>query len=147
VDPVPVIRYALSVCQETAMRAQGRLIYDGPAELPRVRLGSTEFAQVFINLVANAAQALVRKASRGGRVLVSAAEAGAQVRFTIADDGPGMSPEVLAKVGTPFFSTRPEGTGLGVAQCRRLIERAGGKLDIQSIEGKGTTVSFSLVKA
>jgi two-component system sporulation sensor kinase A/two-component system, sporulation sensor kinase E len=142
-----MIRYAISVCRETAVRAQGRLIYDGPAELARVRCGSTELAQIFINLVANAAQALLRKPERGGRVLVSAADAGDAVRFAIADDGPGMSAELLRKVGTPFFSTRPDGTGLGVAQCRRLIERAGGQLLIESTEGRGTTVSFTIPKA
>ena len=62
-------------------------------------------------------------------------------------DGTPPSAEVLRKVGTPFFSTRPEGTGLGVTQCRRLVEGAGGTFRIESVEGQGTTVTFTLPKA
>jgi signal transduction histidine kinase len=51
---------------------------------------------------------------------------------------------VLAKVGTPFFTTRREGTGLGLAQCQRLIGKAGGTFKIESEEGVGTTVNIAL---
>ncbi|HEX8951927.1 MAG TPA: response regulator, partial [Polyangia bacterium] len=114
VDPVPVIQYAIGVCRETAVRARGRISYEGPASLPKLHIGSTELTQVLINVVANGAQALLARNKAGGRVVVSAAEAGDKVQLTVDDNGPGMSAEVLAKVGTPFFSTRPEGTGLGV---------------------------------
>ncbi|HET6345766.1 MAG TPA: hybrid sensor histidine kinase/response regulator [Myxococcota bacterium] len=143
-DPVPVIRYALSVCQEIAIKAGGTLLYDGPSHLPPVCINATELTQLVINVVANAAQALARRSSPGGRVVVRAAAEGTRVRFTVTDDGAGMSPEVLTRVGEPFFSTRPDGTGLGVAQCRRLVEREGGELAIQSTEGVGTMVTFSL---
>ncbi len=65
----------------------------------------------------------------------------------VTDDGPGMPEEVLRRVGTPFFSTRTDGTGIGVSQCRRFVEGAGGDLKIGSIEGVGTTVSFTIPKA
>jgi signal transduction histidine kinase len=146
VDAVPIIQYAIGVCRETAVRARGRLSYEGPASLPPVRIGSTELTQVLINVVANGAQALLARKAGGGRVAVTAADAGAAVHITVDDNGAGMSPEILRKVGTPFFSTRPEGTGLGVAQCRRLVEGAGGSFRIESVEGQGTTVSFSIPK-
>jgi signal transduction histidine kinase len=114
--------------------------------LPRLRIGSTELTQVLINVVANAAQALLERNNRGGRVVLGAVDEGAAVRLTVDDNGPGMSAEILAKVGTPFFSTRQEGTGLGVAQCRRLVERAGGSCKIDSVEGQGTTVTCVIPK-
>jgi signal transduction histidine kinase len=146
VDPVPIIQYAIGVCRETAVRARGRIAYEGPASLPKLRIGSTELTQVLINVVANAAEALLARNKSGGRVAITAADLGASVQLTVDDNGKGMSPEVLRKVGTPFFSTRPEGTGLGVTQCRRLVEGAGGTFRIESVEGQGTTVTFTLSK-
>ncbi|HTJ44951.1 MAG TPA: hybrid sensor histidine kinase/response regulator [Kofleriaceae bacterium] len=146
-DPVPVIRHAIGVCQDIAVRARGSLLYDGPAELPRVRIGATDLTQVMINLVANAAHALVARDKSGGRVTVFARAEDQLVRFEIRDEGVGMAPDVLAKVGTPFFTTRAEGTGLGVAQCHRLVGKAGGTFRIDSQVGVGTIVSFTLPKA
>jgi signal transduction histidine kinase len=58
-----------------------------------------------------------------------------------------MPPEVLARVGTPFFTTRREGTGLGLAQCQRLIGTAGGRFRIESEQGVGTKVTITLPTA
>jgi signal transduction histidine kinase len=146
VDPVPIIQYAIGVCRETAVRARGRISYEGAQSLPKLKIGSTELTQVLINVVANAAEALLARNKSGGRVVVSAADLGSSVQLTVDDNGRGMSPEVLRKVGTPFFSTRKEGTGLGVTQCRRLVEGAGGTFRIESVEGQGTTVTFTLPK-
>ncbi|MGZ3441632.1 MAG: sensor histidine kinase [Polyangia bacterium] len=146
VDPVPIAQYAIGVCRETAVRARGRISYEGPPSLPKLRIGSTELTQVLINVVANGAQALLARNKSGGRVVVAASDIGASVQLTVDDNGPGMSAEILRKVGTPFFSTRPEGTGLGVAQCRRLVEGAGGTFRIDSVEGQGTTVTYTLPK-
>ncbi|HZS35880.1 MAG TPA: hybrid sensor histidine kinase/response regulator [Polyangia bacterium] len=147
IDALPILRHALQVCRETAVRARGRLVYEGPAELPKVRVGATELSQVFINLIANGAQALLARNRKGGTVTVHADVQPKLVKFAIVDDGAGMSAETLAKAGTMFFSTRPDGTGLGVAQSRRLVLRAGGELTLESVEGQGTTASFTLPRA
>jgi signal transduction histidine kinase len=63
---------------------------------------------------------------------------------SVVDNGPGMAEETLAKVGTPFFTTRKEGTGLGISQCHRLIGAAGGRFRIDSKVGEGTTVTVAL---
>jgi len=147
VDALPILRHALSVCRETAVRARGRLLYEGPDELPKVRIGATELSQVFINLIANGAQALLARNRKGGTVTVRPEVGPKLVKFVIADDGAGMPPDVLAKAGTMFFSTRPDGTGLGVAQSRRLVMRAGGELTLDSAVERGTTASFTLPRA
>jgi two-component system response regulator PhcR len=146
-DPVPVIRHAMGVCQDIAVRARGSLLYDGPNELPRVRINATDLMQVMINLVANGAHALVARDRAGGHVTIFARAEPQMVRFEVKDEGVGMAAAVLAKVGTPFFTTRAEGTGLGVAQCQRLVGKAGGTFRIDSQEGVGTIVSFTLPRA
>ena len=146
-DPMAVIRYAMSVCRDIAVQARGVLSYDGPVDLPNVRIGSVELTQVLINVIANAAHALAQRQQVGGRVIVRAYEMDDMVRFAIVDDGPGMTSEQLRKVGTPFYSTRTDGTGLGVMQCRRLVEGAQGIFKIESEQGRGTTVTIGLHRA
>jgi signal transduction histidine kinase len=143
-DVMPIIRHAMAVCQDIAVRARGLILYEGAPELPLVRVSPTELTQVLINLVANAAQAVLARGRSDGRVTVLARALDQTVNLQIRDDGIGMSPEVLAKVGTPFFTTRREGTGLGLAQCQRLIGKAGGSFKIESEEGVGTTVNIAL---
>ena len=132
---------------DIAVQARGVLSYDGPVDLPNVRIGSVELTQVLINVIANAAHALAQRQQVGGRVIVRAYEMDDMVRFAIVDDGPGMTSEQLRKVGTPFYSTRTDGTGLGVMQCRRLVEGAQGIFKIESELGRGTTVTIGLHRA
>jgi signal transduction histidine kinase len=143
-DVLPIIRHAMAVCQDIAVRARGLILYEGAADLPLVRVSATELTQVLINLIANAAQAVLARGRSDGRVTVLARALDQTVNLQIRDDGVGMSAEILAKVGTPFFTTRREGTGLGLAQCQRLIGKAGGAFKIESEEGVGTTVNIAL---
>lgn len=142
--PMPVIRNAIVTCEDIAVVARGTIRYEGPVELPAVRMTSTELAQVLINIVANAAQALVAGNVSDGAVTIRASVDPERVTFSVRDNGVGIPPEVLSKIGTPFFTTRAEGTGLGVAQCQRLVGKAGGMFRVDSEVGIGTTVTFSL---
>jgi signal transduction histidine kinase len=83
----------------------------------------------------------------GRHVALEARTQGDMLELQVRDDGVGMPPEVLKKVGTPWFSTRAEGTGLGIANCQRLIGRAGGRMRIESEPGVGTTVTILLPTA
>lgn len=146
-EPLPIIRYALSVCRRIALDSGAEMLYDGPTALPKVRINPPELTQILINLISNAAQAVGTVDRSDRRVVVNAIEAGDKLRFIISDNGPGMSPEVLKKIGTLFFTTREEGTGLGVAQCKRLVQRAAGDIHFVSSEGAGTTVTVLLARA
>ena len=75
---------------------------------------------------------------------ISGALTDRELVIEVVDDGCGMSPEVLAHVGKPFFSGDGNGMGLGFHQCRRIIEGKGGTIAIQSEPGKGTAIQFSL---
>ncbi|MBE7451487.1 MAG: hybrid sensor histidine kinase/response regulator [Kofleriaceae bacterium] len=143
-EPVPVIRHAIGVCQDVAVRARSFLRYDGPDALPPVRMSATELTQVLINVVTNGAQAVGDRAGGDGGVVVSATVDGGAVRFEVSDTGGGIAPEVLERIGTPFFTTKRTGTGLGIAQCQRLVGKAGGAFRIASEPGRGTTVTFTV---
>jgi signal transduction histidine kinase len=99
-----------------------------------VALDSESLKQVYLNLILNALEAM----PEGGTLAVSDGERGAY-ELRIRDTGPGVPPDVLERLGSPFFTTRPQGTGLGLFLARRLVESAGGRLTITSEVGKGTS--------
>jgi two-component system response regulator PhcR len=146
-DPLPIVRHAMAVCQELAIPVRASIGYEGPGELPRVRMSATELTQVLINVVANGAQAVAARGVPHGRVSIIARATADMLELQIRDDGVGMAPDVLNRVGTPFFTTRPEGTGLGLAQCQRLVGTVGGRFRIESERGIGTTVTIILPTA
>jgi len=143
-DPVPVVRHALSVCQQLAITARTSIAYEGPRELPLVRISSTALTQILINLVSNGTQAVAARGTPNGSVAIVARAEGEMLELQVRDDGVGMSDEVLRRIGTPFFTTRDSGTGLGIAQCQRLVGTAGGQFRIESTPGIGTTVTIRL---
>jgi two-component system sensor histidine kinase RegB len=93
-------------------------------------------------LVRNALEAIPQRG-----VVVGVGTAGDRVQFAVKDSGAGIAPEVLAHAGEPFFSTKPEGRGLGLWLARQLAEGLGGKLWIESEAGQGTTVLVDLPRA
>ncbi|HSK00691.1 MAG TPA: ATP-binding protein [Kofleriaceae bacterium] len=143
-DPLPVVRHAMAVCQELAVTSRGSIGYVGPAKLPLVRMSPTELTQVLINVIANGAQAVAARGMPNGKISINARPEEGMLEIQVRDDGVGMPSDVLSRAGTPFFTTRNEGTGLGLAQCQRLIGTAGGRFKIESEPGKGTTVTIIL---
>lgn len=115
--------------------------------LPAIRCYPAELSQVFLNLIMNADQAMV--AGRAGWIHISGDDTGAALRITVADNGAGMTPEVLAQIFTPFFTTRPagEGMGLGLPISRRIITgRHRGTMTVDSTMGEGTAFTITLPK-
>jgi two-component system sensor histidine kinase AtoS len=92
------------------------------------------------NIILNAFQAM----PSGGEILISARMLHGNATVTIQDTGVGVSRENLPRLFDPFFSTKATGLGLGLAMTARVIEEHGGKVDFQSTEGKGSTVTLSL---
>ena len=92
------------------------------------------------NVLMNAAQAM----NGEGSIHVDIVRHGGEWQIAVADNGPGMPPEVKAKVFDPFFTTRSRGTGLGLPIARRVVEAHGGRIGIETPAGGGTVVSMSL---
>ncbi len=112
-----------------------------------VRMSSHRLTQAVFNLVQNAGEALA-EAPEGGEVRVVAegpGSGGRMVRLRVRDNGPGMTPEVVARCFEPYFSTKSRAiaTGMGLAMVRGLAESAGGAVEVQSAAGRGAV--FTLV--
>ena len=101
-----------------------------------VGLDNESLKQVYLNLILNALEAM----PEGGTLRVAAsADRGGWVEVTLADTGSGIPAADLGRVGDPFFTTKAKGSGLGLFLTRRLVQSAGGQLDIRSEAGRGTT--------
>jgi hypothetical protein len=79
----------------------------------------------------------------GGGVSVGAFPDNGRATVVVEDTGAGMSAATLARVFEPFYSTKPEGTGIGLAVAQRIVQAHGGSLEITSEEGRGTRVAMS----
>lgn len=110
-------------------------------EMPRIILGDREkLKQVLLNVIRNAVEAIVER----GVLIIQSATSGGTVEVLIHDSGPGIAKENLVRIFTPFFTTKKEGSGLGLSVCKRIIdEHKQCSLDITSEEGKGTVVRLS----
>jgi signal transduction histidine kinase/iron only hydrogenase large subunit-like protein len=108
--------------------------------LPTIVADYALLKQVFLNIILNAAQAME---GNGKLAIITAAEK-KQIKIKIQDTGPGIPPEVLGKLFSPFFTTKEKGTGLGLAISYGIIERHRGKIDVETDLGKGATFIISL---
>jgi signal transduction histidine kinase len=111
-----------------------------PATLPEVRVDPMQLEQAILEIVSNALDAM----PAGGRLGIRAFVAEGEVVVEVSDTGGGIPAEVLPSVCEPFFTTRQEGTGLGLAIAKRYVEQNGGRLEIASRPGEGTTVRLRL---
>ncbi len=114
----------------------------------RVHADAQQLQQVLINLVQNAAESI----GRNGSVLLSLREGQAEIQgrnspaaiLAVSDTGPGIAPEIEARLFDPFFTTKEKGTGLGLAIAARIIEKHGGLLRYETEVGRGTTFEIVL---
>jgi len=146
-DPLAIVRHSVTVCQSLAMKHNAQIDYRMPTTLPHVRITPVALTQILVNLLQNGTQAVAARGLKNGQVSIVARARIDEVELRVHDQGVGMPPDVLSRVGTPFFTTKTEGTGLGLAQCQRLVGTAGGRLQIESEPGVGTTVTIILPTA
>ena len=119
-------------------RQRVELVTEAAAGLPALELDPAKIRQVLVNLIQNAAEAMQET---GGRITVRASgfPAEAAVVVAVEDNGPGIPAEQLASVFEPFFTTKFTGTGLGLAISKSLVEQHGGRIEVTSQPGKGTS--------
>jgi PAS domain S-box-containing protein len=107
---------------------------------PVVPLDGDQMRTVFLNLLLNAAQA----SGASGRVTLTVSADDLAATVAMADDGPGIVPEVRGKIFEPFFTTKHRGTGLGLPTARRIVERHRGTIDVECPPSGGTIVTVTL---
>jgi two-component system C4-dicarboxylate transport sensor histidine kinase DctB len=150
-DPVGPV--ALAPVIATAVRLAGyqlrkgaTVVHGAVTDVP-VTANASRLVQVVLNLLTNAARAT--RPDVPNTIAISAEAQADVVALRVTDTGCGMSPEIQARVFTPFFTTCADrgGTGLGLSICRTILERMGGTIAIESAVGVGTTVVLSLPRA
>ncbi|RJP46785.1 MAG: sensor histidine kinase [Desulfobacteraceae bacterium] len=111
--------------------------------LPDTLASITEMQQVLLNLINNALDAMEKK---GGRLDIATESRGNEIVITVEDTGPGIPASNLARLFDPFFTTKPvgKGTGLGLSICYGIINKMGGKIEVESTVGVGTTFRIIL---
>lgn len=119
--------------------------YSAPKRLPTVCADSVQIERVLVNLVLNGVQAMERDGGRLAMRLRRQSRNGRDgVAISVEDSGPGMPLDVRRRLFDPFVTTRPDGTGLGLFSCRRIIDAHRGDIQIQSRLGVGTCVRLWL---
>ncbi|MCI0378107.1 MAG: ATP-binding protein [Gemmataceae bacterium] len=121
--------------------ARARIIdTDVPADLPMVVAVRDQLVQVFLNLILNAIDAT----QTGNRISVSARRAGDLLEIEVRDNGCGIAPEHVVHLFEPYFTTKKDGTGLGLFVSRKLIGDHGGRLEFPAKQGQGATFRIEL---
>ena len=114
--------------------------------LPRVQGDRVQLQQVMLNLIVNAIQAMsgIGKGARELQISIDAVPSEGGVRVGVRDTGPGLSPESLSSLFEPFYTTKPEGMGMGLTICRSIIEAHGGRLWAIPCEPQGALFQFTI---
>ncbi len=138
-----VLTSVLDFSREELERAGVQVVRDFAPDTPEVVADEGQLRQVFLNLLRNAREAM----PDGGRLTVATRYDEHEVEVSLQDTGRGMSEAVRARIFEPFFSTKEDGTGLGLAVCQQILKAHGGSLSCQSEAGQGTTFTVRLSRA
>jgi two-component system sensor histidine kinase HydH len=138
----PFIEASLKLIQSDAKELDVAVHQEIALVRKQVRLDKDRLNQVLLNLYLNSLQAM----EHGGELRVAVRE-GARpgtLEISVRDTGCGIAADILERVMDPYFTTKPEGTGLGLAMVYKIIDEHGGTIKISSKEGEGTTVTIIL---
>jgi len=114
--------------------------------LPAIKVDVGQIQQILLNLFNNAIDAATEENGKKPEIHIDVQheEGQAYVEILVTDFGPGMSPEVREKIFEPHFSTKPGGHGLGLYNCKKIIENHGGRITVESVLGEKTTFTIRL---
>jgi len=140
VELEPLLAHSVKLVEQDARARNIELQLENDSPSPRVLLDPDRFAQCLLNLYLNAIQAM----DRGGRLTVTSRTADGEARIEVSDNGSGIAPEHLNQIFDPYFTTKPSGTGLGLAVVHKLIEAHNGRIKVRSTPGEGTVFSITL---
>ncbi len=144
VDLSDLVKSCVELLEPEAAEKQVAIVQRHPKKLPRAQLDAGKLEQAVINLLLNAIEA----SPNGGRVkvwtkLVSDYE-NHTLELGVRDNGPGIDPEQRCHLFTPFYTSKSQGTGLGLSNVKRIVEAHSGEVDIRSRKGRGATFVLRL---
>lgn len=133
-----VISEVIGLMQDNLRHRKINLVEKFDDDIPEIMLDENRMKQVFMNIILNSMQAM----PNGGDIIIKCGynQTEQKIYIEISDTGIGMSQSVLDHVFEPFFSSKPNGTGMGLANVKKIIDLHNGNIKIESIEGKGTKV-------
>ncbi len=130
-----VAQEALSIAKYYQSNRGKAVTLQVPDDLPKLLIARDQLMQALLNLILNAIDAT----EKGGKVIVAAGATTDELYITVTDDGHGITPEAQSKLFQPYYTTKLQGTGLGLFMTRRLVEQQGGTVTVTSQPGEGTT--------
>jgi two-component system sensor histidine kinase HydH len=130
----------LDFIEPEAQQSHIEVVRDFHDDLPEIDLDSGQIKQALLNIILNANQSM----PAGGQLVVKAHRENDHIAIDIADTGEGIRPDRINKLFDLFYSTKKEGTGLGLPMAQRIVSLHGGNIQVTSQEGKGTTFSIRL---
>jgi signal transduction histidine kinase len=141
VDVNRIIHEMLTLLKGEAYRFPIAMRTDLSAELPKVMADRVQLQQVFMNLMLNAIEAME---DTGGELMVKSELQRGQLQFSVSDTGVGLPAENMGQIFSAFFTTKPQGSGMGLAISRSIVESHGGRLWATSNDSRGATFYFAL---
>jgi two-component system sensor kinase FixL len=145
VDVESVIDEVMTLIHSDAVLHNVQLSFKRGSELPRARGDRVQLQQVILNLLLNAFDAVRDCTAHDRQVIVCAQREGADMlKVTVRDRGIGLTEDTLDKIFQPFYTTRRDGLGMGLAICRSIIEAHGGRLWAENNADRGATFCFTV---
>jgi PAS domain S-box-containing protein len=139
-DIRPVLQDVIDAARPSILRAGAELRVDLPSEFPSLLIDQQLIHQAVLNLLLNASEFT----PRGGRITLALRRSGETAIISVADSGKGISPEDQKKIFQLFFTTRPGGSGIGLANTFRFVQLHNGQIEFESEVGRGTTFRVEL---
>jgi len=136
------VEHAVMLARQQVLSKPIKIEFTPAEDLPEVEHDSDQVHQVLLNLLLNSVQAI--EGSGVVRVAVFCKENSEDATITVSDTGRGIPAEHLPNIFRPFYTTKGNGTGLGLSLARRIVEEHHGRIDVESSSGKGTTFSVTL---
>jgi PAS domain S-box-containing protein len=141
VDVNGIVDEMLTLLKGEATRFSISMRTDLFAELPKIMADRVQLQQVFMNLMLNAVEAMK---DSGGDLTVNSELQDGQLQFSVGDTGAGLPTENMDQIFSAFFTTKPQGSGMGLAISRSIVESHGGRLWAAANDGRGATFHFTL---
>ncbi len=134
------VEHAVMLARQQVLSQPIRIELQQAADLPEVEHDSDQIHQLVLNLLLNAVQAI----DGAGTVRVEIGSEGDCARVTVSDTGRGIPEQQLSQIFRPFFTTRGNGTGLGLSLARRIVDEHHGRIGVTSVVGQGTSLEVLL---